>query len=256
MATPDPLQWDCFRFGLIQRADHFTFYVSVDHLHTDGMSVGVVFTGDPYDVRRPGRTAERPSALPDPGSYDDYCVRQHQYTAASDLRVPAGTRMDPSSPKTTAEPFRISRCHLVIHRCPVPANIVTVPADGRATDSTDSNPPASQAGARFSGGVFACAALAEHELTGAETYYGITPYDTRSTPAEFMTVGWFTGLIPVTVPVTATSFGDTARAAQASFDSGKDLANVPFERVLELAPGWHQDASTGLSHAVLSRFSA
>ena len=45
------------------------------------------------------------------------------------------------------------------------------------------------AGARFSGGVFACAALAEHELTGAETYYGITPTDIRSTPADFMTTG-------------------------------------------------------------------
>ncbi len=25
LATPDPLQWDCFSFGVIQRADHFTF---------------------------------------------------------------------------------------------------------------------------------------------------------------------------------------------------------------------------------------
>ena len=84
------------------------------------------------------------------------------------------------------------------------------------------------AGVRFSGGVFACAALAEHELTGAETYYGITPVDTRSTPADFMTTGWFTGFVPITVPVTATSFADTARAAQASFDSGRE----PGERVV------------------------
>ena len=78
------------------------------------------------------------------------------------------------------------------------------------------------AGARFIGGVFACTALAEHELTGAETYYGLTPIDTRSTPAEFMTQGWFTGLVPVTVPVDATSFAETARAAQESFDSGTE----------------------------------
>jgi hypothetical protein len=83
--------------------------------------------------------------------------------------------------------------------------------------------------------VFACAALAEHELTGAETYYGIIATDTRSTPADFVTAGWYTGFLPITVPVAAT-FGDTARAAQASFDSGKDLANVPWGRVLELAP--------------------
>jgi hypothetical protein len=91
------------------------------------------------------------------------------------------------------------------------------------------------AGARFSGGVVACAAFAEHELTGAETYYVVTPTTTRRTAAEFMTTGWFTGLIPITVPVDATSFGETARAAQASFDSGTGLANVPFDRVLELA---------------------
>ena len=42
MATPSPLQWDCFRFGVIQRADHFTFYVSIDHLHADAMFMGVV----------------------------------------------------------------------------------------------------------------------------------------------------------------------------------------------------------------------
>ena len=92
------------------------------------------------------------------------------------------------------------------------------------------------AGARFSGGVFACAALAEHEMTGAQTYYGLTPIDTRKLPAEFLTVGWFTGLMPITVPGAGTSFGDAARAAQRCFDAGTDLANVPWDRVLELAP--------------------
>ena len=37
------------------------------------------------------------------------------------------------------------------------------------------------------------------------------------------------------MPVAAT-FGETARAAQKSFDSGKELAKVPLGRVLELAP--------------------
>jgi mycolipenoyl-CoA---2-(long-chain-fatty acyl)-trehalose mycolipenoyltransferase / long-chain-acyl-CoA---trehalose acyltransferase len=83
--------------------------------------------------------------------------------------------------------------------------------------------------------VFACAALSEHELTGAETYYAVTPTSTRSTPAEFVTSGWFIGHVPLAVPV-ASSFGETARCAQATFDSSTDLASVPFERVLELAP--------------------
>src|ERR1700755_1977876 len=36
--TAETLEWDCFTFGVIQSADHFTFYASVDHLHIDGMS--------------------------------------------------------------------------------------------------------------------------------------------------------------------------------------------------------------------------
>ena len=41
VSTPDPLQWDCFRFGIIQGEDHFTFYVSIDHVHVDAMIVGI-----------------------------------------------------------------------------------------------------------------------------------------------------------------------------------------------------------------------
>jgi len=51
-----------------------------------------------------------------------------------------------------------------------------------------------------------------------------------------MTQGWFTGLAPVTVPVNGGSFADAARAAQQSFDSGKALSAVPYERVLQLEP--------------------
>lgn len=35
LSTPDPLQWDCFRFGLIQYENHCTFFAIVDHLHCD-----------------------------------------------------------------------------------------------------------------------------------------------------------------------------------------------------------------------------
>ena len=93
-----------------------------------------------------------------------------------------------------------------------------------------------EAGARFIGGVMACSALAEHELTGTQTYYGLTPSDTRRTQTDAMTQGWFTGLVPITVPIAGAAFGDAARAAQLSFDAGRNLAEVPYERVMELAP--------------------
>ena len=91
-------------------------------------------------------------------------------------------------------------------------------------------------GARFSGGVMACTALAEHKLTGKTTYRGFTPSDTRTPGAETLSVGWFASLFPVTVPIGDGYFGDAARAAQKSFDSNRSLASVPLERVLEVAP--------------------
>jgi hypothetical protein len=233
LATADPLHWDCFRFGLIQYADRFTFHVSIDHVHVDPMIIGVIFL-EIHMMYAALAAGEAPLELPAPGSYDDYCVRQHEYTSALTLESPQvrawiqfaednnGTL--PGFPLPVGDPS-----------VPCAGELMTVQLmDQQQADRFESACMA--AGARFSGGVFACAALAEHELTGAETYYGITPTDTRSTPAEFMTTGWFVGLIPVTVPVAATSFGDTVRAAQASFDSNIDLANVPFDRVLELAP--------------------
>ena len=80
LATPNPLQWDCFSFGMIQRADHFTIFTSVDHLHMDAMIASVLVTEfqTMYAALVGGGA---PVALPDVGSYDDYCVRQHAETS-------------------------------------------------------------------------------------------------------------------------------------------------------------------------------
>lgn len=59
------------------------------------------------------------------------------------------------------------------------------------------------AGARFIGGVMAALGFAERELTGTDTYYGITPSDARE-EADMFTTGWFTGLVPITAPVDGT----------------------------------------------------
>lgn len=232
-ATPNPLQWDCFSFRLIQRADHFTFCVCIDHLHIDLMFLGVVFAE--IDAMYAALVAGRaPIPWADAGSYDDYCVRQHRYASALTLDSPLvrawiefaennnGTL--PSFPLPLGDPSVSCRGE----------QLTVQLMDAQRTDRFES--ACINAGARFSGGVFACAALTEYALTGAETYHGLTPTDTRSTPADFLTTGWFTGMIPITVPVAPMSFGETARAAQVSFDSGIDLARVPFDRVLELAP--------------------
>ncbi|MGF2945199.1 acyltransferase [Mycobacterium sp. Lab-001] len=232
VATPGPLQWDCFSFGIIQRADGFTFYASIDHLHADGQFVGagLIEFQTTYHALVGGAP---PLVLPPAGSYDDFCVRQRAYTAA----------LTPDSPEVVswigfaeANGGTFPAFPLALGEWSVPCGgdlLGVTLLDREQTERFDS--ACTAAGARFVGGMFACIALAVHELTGGETYYGLTPKDTRRTEADFMTQGWCTGLIPITVPAAA-SFGEAARAAQASFDSGADLAQVPFERVVELVP--------------------
>ena len=87
VATPDPLHWDCFRFGVIQSADRFTIYLSIDHVHTDTMIVAMAVTEfQMMYAALVGGSA--PIALPEAGSYDDFCIRQHRYTSALTLESP------------------------------------------------------------------------------------------------------------------------------------------------------------------------
>lgn len=230
--TPSPLEWDCFRFGVIQRADHFTFYVSVDHLHADAMFMVALFVEMHmnYEALAGGGA---PIRLPDAGSYHDYCVRQHDYTSQLTLESPdvRGWLEFLESNGGTMPTFPLPLGDPSVH---CTGDLLTLELmDEHDTDRFES--ACTSAGVRFIGGVFACAAIAHRQLTGDDNYYVITPTTTRSTPAEFMTTGWFTGVVPLSVPVAARSFAEVARAAQESFDSGMPTANVPIERVYELA---------------------
>lgn len=231
--TPGPLDWACFSFGVVQRTDHFTFYVIVDHLHTDPTLLGLLY----MEIHLMYKTligGAAPITLPAAGSYEDYCVGHREFTSALTLDSSEVRRWIafaennggtlPDFPLPLGDPSMSAGGDLVVEQL----------MDSQQTARFES--ACTAAGTRFSGGLFAAAALAQYQLTGTEIYYGLTPTDKRSTPTEFMTAGWFTGAVPFTVPIHLTSFGETARAAQASFDSNAELAHVPFDRVLELAP--------------------
>ena len=232
LGTPSPLQWDCFRFGVIQRPDHFTFYASIDHVHADAMVVVGLFTEIHMNYLALVE-GQPPVRLPEAGKYLDYCVRQRGAASQLTLQSPGVgewieflRRNDGTLPK-----FRLP---LGDPEVPCTGDMITVPLmDAHDSDRFES--VCTQAGVRFIGGVFACAAIAEREIAGADTYQVITPTTTRSTPAEFMTTGWFTGIVPLSIPVAGMSFAAVARAAQDNFDSGLHLANIPIERVFELA---------------------
>jgi condensation domain-containing protein len=229
--TPPTLQWDCFTFGIVQNADSFTFYASVDHLHIDGMSAGLIF----FEIHLMYQhlSNDGPSIVGEVASYRSYGARQHAKVAGLTLSSPGingwiefarATAGDwPSFPLPVGDTGANNK-----------GAFLTVDLlDAAETESFETACRA--AGARFSGGVLACAALAEHEFTGADAYHGFTPYDTRTPGIDSMTVGWFANLVPVTVPVGTATFPEAARAAQESFDGAKRLADVPVERALELA---------------------
>jgi mycolipenoyl-CoA---2-(long-chain-fatty acyl)-trehalose mycolipenoyltransferase / long-chain-acyl-CoA---trehalose acyltransferase len=233
--TPETLEWDCFTFGIVQHTDYFTFYTSVDHLHIDGMSAALIFfdVNLMYQGLRQDEHRQQPITLPPAGSYHDYTVRQRERAASLTLscaeikdwiQFACDTDGDwPRFPLPLGNMWATGK-----------GDFVTVELlDAAETECFDSACRA--AGARFSGGVLACAALAERDLTGTETYHGFTPYDTRTPGIDTMTVGWFANLFPVTVPTGDGSFAYAARAAQKSFDDGKHLASVPMDRVMELA---------------------
>ncbi|GAA4537544.1 condensation domain-containing protein [Mycobacterium paraffinicum] len=233
LSTPDPVQWDCFRFGIIQRADHFTFFSIVDHIHCDPTILSGLYT----EILMNYRVLVKGGALvqsPPPASHDDFCIREKQRLSA----------LSPASPEVRKWIQFAEDNGGTLPDFPLPLGDLSVPTGGdlaveRLMDqdqTAEFESLCTQAGARFSGGLFACVALAQYEMTGAATYYGLTPTDKRRSLAEFSTMGWFTGVVPLIVPVKPTSFEETARAAQASFDSNLDLADVAFNDVLKLAP--------------------
>lgn len=232
VSTPDPVQWDCFRFGIIQGPDHFTFYASIDHVHVDAMIVGVTLM-EFFMMYSALVGGSGPLSLPDPGSYDTFCIEQNRYLSSLSLESPEiqeWTQFAESNAGSFPEfPLALGDTSVLCGSDIITASMMDEEQMARFEAACVG------AGARFIGGVFACSALAELELTGADTYYGLTPKDTRRSISDAMTQGWFTGLIPVTVPIEGQTFGDAARAAQVSFDTGRKLASVPYDRVRELA---------------------
>ncbi|MCV7424658.1 acyltransferase [Mycobacterium yunnanensis] len=236
VGIPSPLEWGCFTFGIVQHDEHFTFFAAMDHVHGDATLIGTTMmeANGMYSALSSGGDA---LVLPDAGSFDEFCIREREYTSELSVDSPgvrtwiefAQNNGDgfPEFPLPLGNPNKATASDMTSH----------VLMDAAQTERFEA--ACSAAGARFVGGLFACLGLVEHEFTGALTYYGLTPRDSRTAGDNFMTQGWFTGLIPIVVPVAATSFTEAAAAAQACFDSSLDMVRVPYYRVLELAP-WLQ----------------
>jgi len=227
--TPDPLRWDCFTFAIVQGEDRFTVLIAIDHLRADGMSAGVIF----LDIQTTYFAAlQSAGATPIPAaSHREYSANQRAYAAS----------LNEESPEIQSWRAFLAANNGVLPSFPMelgdaaPDTLGAIDVfdlidedQGRRFEAV-----CRAAGARFSGGVFACAALAEHRLTGAATYFGLTPFDNRRDPAHALTVGWLASFVPLAIPTAGASFDEVAHAAQASFDTNSALGAVPFYHLLE-----------------------
>lgn len=91
-----------------------------------------------------------------------------------------------------------------------------------------------RAGGDAFSGLLACLARVGHEITGERVFRTMAPFHTR-TDAYRSALGWYVGMAPISFPVPAPeSFEETVRSAVSGLDGVKELAEVPFSRVMEL----------------------
>jgi len=87
VAIPNPLEWGCFTFGVIQREDGFTFFTAMDHVHGDASLIGTTMleANGMYASLSSGGDSLR---LPDAGSFDEFCVREREHTSTLTVDSP------------------------------------------------------------------------------------------------------------------------------------------------------------------------
>lgn len=232
--TPPPTEWDCFTFWAIEHDRSTTVYMVIDHLHTDGVGqhISAFELACLYAKHAWGQTPP----VPRPASYTEYCARERaaseRLTLASPevqtwLRLLRGNDGElPSFPLDLG--IRGGDTPRSAHRT------VTLFDEEQAARFEKS---CRDHGGEFAGGVFAVAALAERELTGADFYFGITPLNTRATFEEMASIGWYVALVPVAFPIgLRASFERTVTRAQRAYENGMRLKSTTIHRVLELAP--------------------
>ncbi len=83
VAIPSPLEWGCFTFGIVQNDDHFAFFAAMDHVHGDATLIGTTMM-EANGMYSALSASGQALALPDAGSFDDFCVREREYTSGVD----------------------------------------------------------------------------------------------------------------------------------------------------------------------------
>ena len=233
-AIPAPFEWGCFGFGILQRENGFTCFASIDQINADVSIIGLMMAE--LHIRYHALIEHKSLPLqPSPGSYLNYCTNQNQRIARIELDDPDASDWIKFLNRNNGRmPSFVLPLGLSEDRC-LTESIEMDILDDIGLSAFDSMCHAH--GARMIGGLLACAALAERELVSNGRYSVVTPMSTRKSPQAFRTAGWCMGVIPIDFDLNNHSFSELIATAQHVFDERLHLANLPIERVLELASG-------------------
>jgi hypothetical protein len=229
----DPLRWPPFVAGAIVREDSATVYYAVDHSHSDGYSVMLVFAELRafYEAELAGTRAR----LPEVGSYVDACVLERERAAGLTLDSPEAREWldfwlsgpPPRFPlELGTEPGRF-----------YPTAAVDLDVFDAAEAEAFSHACKAN-GAGLSAGWLTALGITAYELADVKNYRGLAVVHTRDEPRWQAAQGWFINLGPVAFPLAGQGdFGEVVVRAQAAFEQAQSLAQVSLLRVAELLLG-------------------
>jgi len=230
--STDPLNWPPFAVASVVRDEASTVYYGVDHCHSDGLSALLVFPElrALYEAEVAGTVA----ALPETGSYVDYCALERERAAELSIDTPEVGRwlnfFLAGPPPTFPLPLGTEPGETY------PKLSLTMDLlDGAASDAYAKACKANGAG--FSAGVLAALGIAGYELGGHASYRGLSVVHTRDARQWMLSQGWFINLVPVEFPVADLPLRELLAGAQEGFAQARELAPVSPLRVAELIPG-------------------
>lgn len=224
--------WPSFVVETVERADSTTVIVALDHAHTDGLSVmtAVQEWQELYAAVAGGRRVEHQQV----GSYVDFGVAERaaaERVGADDPAVGCWRRfIETGGERLLRFPLDLG----VAERELLPHTKLDVRLlDGPAAKVVEE--VCHDAGGGFLAGLLAAFATVTHEVTGDPVYRTVMPWHTRSRPEWLRSMGWYVGIGPVEIDLSAAeSFRDVVRGAQRSAVTAMRLSRTPIARVAEL----------------------
>ncbi|WP_079122651.1 condensation domain-containing protein [Streptomyces abyssalis] len=216
----------------VERVDSTTVIVALDHAHTDGLSVmtAVQEWQDLYAAVAGGRTVEHQQV----GSYVDFGVAERaaaESVGSDDPAVGCWRRFIETGGEGLLRfplDLGVAEGELLPH-----TKLDVRLLDGPAAEAVEE--ACHGAGGGFLAGLLAAFAIVTHQITGDPVYRTVMPWHTRSRPEWLRSMGWYVGIGPVEIDLSAAeSFRDVVRSAQRSAVTAQLLSRTPIARIAQL----------------------